>query len=320
MLPLNDLCWLPDRISLRPLSTLESSHNLKAGARKVLERYYSLNSVGMFTGNHTQMLQETLSALVGANKNITHMQGYLIYAKTQTHNTFFETPWLDEIAIGCGIGHWETLTVSLNHCASALSAIHLLKSRVIKSQQPMILLTGEKAFHSDINKLDNSVMAEVPAAMLLNAGHSRWQINHTAVRHLSSFYNNHRESTAARRRELFSSLEQDYYDFYTYVLDKFHLSIGDIDAIVPGNIDMPMLKRIADKLKFRGELFTEHISGYGHAYCSDILFNVSSLLERFDGKRILCVAMGMGITMSCILIEKNEINEVKHVSTTFGSE
>ena len=316
MLPLNELCWLPGRISLRPLSTLESSHNLKAGARKVLERYYSLSTVGMFSGNHTQMLQETLSTLMAGNLNIAKGQGYLVYAKTQTHNTFFDASWLDEIATGCGIGHWEQLTVSLNHCASALSAIHLLKSRVIKSQLPLILITGEKAFHSDINKLDNSVMAEIPAAMLLNAGHSQWQINNTAVRHLPSFYNNHREFPAARRRELFSSLEQDYYDFYLYVLKKFNLTIDHIDAIVPGNIDMPMLRRIAGKLNFKGELFTEHISGYGHAYCSDILFNVSSLLKRFEGKRILCVAMGMGITMSCILIEKNENNEVNHVTTS----
>ena len=186
----------------------------------------------------------------------------------------------------------------------------------MKSQQPMILITGEKAFHSDINKLDNSVMAEIPAAMLLNAGRSQWQIKNTAVRHLSSFYNNHREITPSRRRELFSSLEQDYYDFYLYVLDRFNLTIDHIDAIVPGNIDFPMLNRIADKLKFKGDFFTEHISRYGHAYCSDILFNLSSLLKRFEGKRILCVAMGMGITMSCILIEKNEINEVNHVTTS----
>ncbi|MCW2103379.1 3-oxoacyl-[acyl-carrier-protein] synthase III C-terminal domain-containing protein (plasmid) [Rahnella aceris] len=316
MLPLNDLCWLPGRISLRPLSTLESSHNLKTGARKVLERYYSLHTVGMFSGSHTEMLHETLSTLVNENLNIAKGRGYLVYAKTQTHNTFFDDCWLDEIAARCGIGHWEKLTISLNHCASALSAIHLLKNRVIKSQLPMILITGEKAFHCDINKLDNSVMAEIPAAMLLNAGHSPWQIKQTAVRHLSSFYNNHREFPAARRRELFSSLEQDYYDFYLYVLDKFSLTIDHIDAIVPGNIDLPMLRRIADKLNFKGELFTEHISGYGHAYCSDILFNLSSLLKSFEGKRILCVAMGMGITMSCILIEKNENNEVNHVTTS----
>ena len=316
MLPLNDLCWLPGRISLRPLSTLESSHNLKTGARKVLERYYSLSAVGMFAGDHTQMLQEVLSTLMKGNINIAEGQGYLVYAKTQTHNTFFDARWLDDIAACCGIGHWEKLTVSLNHCASALSAIHLLKSRIIKSQRPMILITGEKAFHSDINKLDNSVMAEIPAAMLLNAGRARWQIHDTAVRHLPAFYNNYREFPPARRRELFSSIEQDYYEFYLYALEKFNLTIDHIDAIVPGNIDLPMLRRIVDKLNFKGELFTEHISGYGHAYCSDILFNLSSLLKCFEGKRILCVAMGMGITMSSILIEKNEMNEENHVTSS----
>ena len=78
------------RISLRPLSTLESSHNLKTGARKVLERYYSLHTVGMFSGSHTEMLHETLSTLVNENLNVAKGRGYLVYAKTQTHNTFFD--------------------------------------------------------------------------------------------------------------------------------------------------------------------------------------------------------------------------------------
>ncbi len=304
MLPLNYLCWLSDRVSLKPLNTLEQSHNLKPGACKVLERYYSLQSLAMFPSTHVEMLRDTVSTLVIANPNVKRLKGCLVYAKTQTHNTFFDSHWLDDIAASCGIGHWDILTISLNHCASALSAIHLLKNRIIKKEESMVLLTGEKAFHSDINRLDNSLMAEVPAAMLLNAGRARWNVTQTAVRHLSSFYDNHRNVPAARRRELYSSLEQEYHDFYLYVLNKFNISIESVDAIIPGNMDIPMLKRMAVKLNFHGHLFTEHISVYGHAYCSDILFNLSVLLENFEGKRILCVAMGMGITLSCVLIEK----------------
>ncbi|MCU1748597.1 3-oxoacyl-[acyl-carrier-protein] synthase III C-terminal domain-containing protein [Pseudomonas sp. 6D_7.1_Bac1] len=318
MLPLNYLCWLPDRISLESLSTLEQSHNLKSGACKVLRRYYSLHSVGMSSRTHVEMLVETLCALIIANPHVKEVKGCLVYAKTQTHNTFFDNHWLEDVAEACGIGHWEVLAVSLNHCASALSAIHLLKNRLIKNGEPMLLLTGEKAFHSDINRLDNGVMAEVPAAVLLNAGPAQWSLKHTAVRHLSSFYDNHRHVPAVRRRELYSSLEQDYYDFYLYVLDKFNVSIESIDAIVPCNLDLPMLKRVAAKLNFKGIMFTDHIAEYGHAYCSDVLFNLSVLLKDFTGKKILCLTMGMGITLSCVLIEKNESSEVLHVTSSIG--
>jgi 3-oxoacyl-[acyl-carrier-protein] synthase III len=305
MLPLNYLCWLPDRISLEPLSTLEQSHDLKPGACKVLQRYYFLHSVGMSSGTHAQMLVETLGALIIANPHVKEVKGCLVYAKTQTHNTFFDNYWLEDIAEACGIGHWEVLSISLNHCASALSAIHLLKNGLIKRGEPMLLLTGEKAFHSAINRLDNGVMAEVPAVMLLNAGPAEWNLTHTAVRHLSSFYDNHREVPAVRRRELYASLEQDYHDFYLYALDQFNVCAESIDAIVPGNLDLPMLKRVAAKLNFKGIMFTEHIARYGHAYCSDALFNLSVLLKDFTGKRILCLTMGMGVTLSCVLIEKN---------------
>lgn len=318
MLPLNYLCWLPDRISLVPLSSLEHSHGLKPGAGKVLQRYYSLASVGLSSKTHAEMLVETLCELVAANPNVKKLKGCLVYAKTQTHNTFFDDHWLERVAESGGLGHWEVLSISLNHCSSALSAIHLLKNRLIKRNEPMLLLTGEKAFHSAINRLDNSVLAEVPAVMLLNAGPSQWNVTHTAVRHMASFYDNHRSETATRRRELYASLEQDYYEFYLCSLDKFNVAADSIDAIVPCNLDLPMLKRVVNRLSFKGIMFTEHIADYGHAYCSDVLFNLSRLLKNFTGRRILCLTMGMGVTLSCVLIEKQKNSEVLHVTSSLG--
>ncbi|MEX5592658.1 3-oxoacyl-[acyl-carrier-protein] synthase III C-terminal domain-containing protein [Pseudomonas orientalis] len=318
MLPLNYLCWLPDRISLNPLNTLEQSHDLKSGACKVLQRYYFLEAVALSPGTHAHMLAQTLSSLIAANPQLKKLPGCLAYAKTQTHNTFFDNDWLGDIARDCGIGHWEVLSVSMNHCSSALSAIHVLKNRSIKRGEPMLLLTGEKAFHSAINRLDNSVLAEVPAVMLLNAGPAQWNITHTAVRHLSGFYDNHRQETPTRRRELYAGLEHDYYKFYLYALKKFNVSADSIDAIVPCNLDLPMLKRVVEKLQFKGILFTEHIAEYGHAYCADILFNLAALLNTFTGQRILCLTMGMGVTLSCVLIERNQTSEVLHVESSSG--
>jgi 3-oxoacyl-[acyl-carrier-protein] synthase III/acyl carrier protein len=305
MLPLNDICWLPDRLSLAPLTTLERSHDLKPGACKVLQRYYALASIGLSSQTHENMLLETLSVLVAANPQVKKVKGCLVYAKTQTHNTFFDNHWLKRLAETCGIGHWEVLSVSMNHCASALSAIHLFKNRLSKRAEPLLLLTGEKAFHSAINRLDNAVLAEVPAAMLLNAGAAQWSVKHTAVRHLPSFYDNYRDVPAVVRRERYASLEQEYHDFYVQALDKFNVSPDSIDAIVPGNLDLPMLKKVAARLNFKGTLFVEHISSYGHAYCSDALFNLSALLKGFTGERIVCLTMGMGVSLSCIFIEKN---------------
>ncbi|MFJ4389522.1 3-oxoacyl-[acyl-carrier-protein] synthase III C-terminal domain-containing protein [Pseudomonas soli] len=318
MLPLNDICWLPDRISLAPLTALEHSHDLKPGTCKVLQRYYALQSIGLSSQTHGNMLMETLGALIVAHPQVKKVKGCLVYAKTQTHNTFFDNHWLKNLAETCGIGHWEVLSVSMNHCASALSAIHLFKNRLSKSGEPLLLLTGEKAFHSAINRLDNAVLAEVPAAMLLNAGAAQWDVRHTAVRHLPSFYDNHRNAPAVLRRERYASLEQEYHDFYLQALDKFNVSPDSVDAIVPGNLDLPMLKKVAAKLNFKGTLFTEHFSNYGHAYCSDALFNLSALLKVFAGERIVCLTMGMGVTLSCILIERNQRSEVAHVTSSFG--
>ncbi|QDX31491.1 3-oxoacyl-[acyl-carrier-protein] synthase III C-terminal domain-containing protein [Dickeya poaceiphila] len=304
MLPLNGLYRLHERISLVPVADLASSYDLRAGQCKVLERFYSIKSVAKYVGTHKEMLNAVVHEVVKKNSYLKQETGLLIYAKTQTHNTFFDENWLSDITKMHGIGHWDSMTLSLNHCATALSAIHFLKKTAIRNKKPLILLTGEKAFHKDINKLDNGLLAEIPLALLLNAGQATWNITGSMVRHLPDFHNNHQDKSPSERREYYSTLEDKYAEFYLKSLEKFKLRLDEIDAIVPGNLDIPQLKRAMAKINFQGHLFLENIPEYGHAYCSDIPFNLAVLLKDFNGKRILCVSMGMGITLSGILIEK----------------
>lgn len=304
MLPLNYFRWLHESVSLVPVENLAASHDLRPGQRKVMQRFYSINSVAKYCGTHNEMFSELINDVVEKNEFLKNEKGLIIYAKTQTHNTFFDNRWLSDIAHNQGLGRWESATLSLNHCATALSAIHLFKKKALKNKQPVILLTGEKAFHKDVNKLENGLLAELPCAVLLNAGRAAWNISGSVVKHLPGFHNNHRDKSQAERREIYATLDDKIADFYFQALSEFNLTLDDIDLIVPSNLDMPQLKRVIAKIKYRGNVFFENVPDYGHAYCSDIPFNLATLLQSFNGKRILCVSMGMGMTLSCILIEK----------------
>lgn len=304
MLPLNGFYRLHEHISLVRIANLTSSCDLRVGQCKVLERFYSIKSVARYDGTHNEMLNAVVKEVVEKNHYLKKEKGLLIYANTQTHNTFFDENWLSNVANQNGLQHWDSATLSLNHCATALSALHFLKKTIIREKKPLILLTGEKAFHKDINKLGNGLLSEIPLALLLNAGPAEWYITGSMVTHLPDFHNNHQDKSQSERRERYSSLEDKYADFYNKILNNFKLNLDQIDAIVPGNLDIPQLKRAMAKLNFQGEFFLENIPDYGHAYCSDIPFNLSVLLQKFNGKRILCISMGMGITLSGILIEK----------------
>jgi 3-oxoacyl-[acyl-carrier-protein] synthase III len=310
MLPLNYLCWLHERVKLVPLADLADLHDLGPGQIKVLQRFYSIKSVAKHPSSHKEMFSEVIQKVIEENNYLIYKEGLLIYAKTQTHNTFYDDNWLSELAQRHSIGHWDSATLSLNHCATALSAIHFLKGKAKKEKKPIILLTGEKAFHKDINKLDNGLLAEIPVALLLNSGQkAEWTISDSFVMHLADFHNNHRDKPHHQRRELFSTLDNHYIEFYQALLKKFKLELDDIDAIVPCNLDLPQLRRVFSALNYQGEIFIDALSHYGHAYCSDIPFNLCMLLNKFRGKRVLCVTMGMGITLSGILIERDQSNE-----------
>ncbi|WP_180706194.1 MULTISPECIES: 3-oxoacyl-[acyl-carrier-protein] synthase III C-terminal domain-containing protein [Dickeya] len=297
---------VPDRIRRIPLGELGASHQLRDGQRRVMEKLYRLRTVPMHPASHQHMLEETVAGLLADWPSLREQGGLLVYAKTQTHNTLFDRPWLDEMLHRQQLTQWEAVTFSLNHCASALSAVHLVRQCVAYRQRPLLLLTGEKAFHPEINRFAVGLQGELPVAALFNANMSPYRVTFTAVRHLSQFYQNPGKMSRQEKAQLNGCLLDALCLFVEEGVRESGLSMDAIDYFVPCNLNVPLLNQMALRLNMGERLFSQQVSDYGHLYCSDVLFNFSSLMKKTTGsaKNYFCFSMGMGVTLSCALIQQ----------------
>nr|WP_231389515.1 3-oxoacyl-[acyl-carrier-protein] synthase III C-terminal domain-containing protein [Dickeya chrysanthemi] len=296
----------PERIRRFSLAELGDSHQLREGQRRMMEKLYQLKSVPMRSDSHEAMLESVVAGLINDWPALPSQDGLLIYAKTQTHNTFFDRHWLDDILLRQQLGHWDVTTLGLNHCAGALSALHLVRHSAVRRNRPVLLLTGEKAFHPEINRFTVGVQGELPVAALFNAASSPWRVTFTAVRHLSRFYNNPDTMTRQEKAELNRCLLDELCLFIVDAVRDSGMSMDEMDYFVPCNLNFPLLRQMATRLNMGERLFSQQVSDYGHLYCSDVLFNFSSLIKTTIGcaKNYFCFSMGMGVTLSCALIQQ----------------
>lgn len=273
-----------DTISV-PLSELGPSYGLSASRARMYARYYGLRTVLWTKRDHRQMLSTALTRLLESRSFSREGEGLLVYAKTQTHNSFFESDWLQDLAWSHGLRSWEALTVSMNHCASALSVIHLLRS--MGERRLIVLLTGEKSFHPVVSRLSIGVLGEVPVATLLNAGGETWRVANTAVTHEPRFYENPDDMSDLNRDALDRRFAEGFYEFLRNTLNSCGLHAEDVDLIVPYNLNLPLLRQIAGRFGWQDKLYIENIATTGHAYCSDVFFNLAHILPLTAARRVL---------------------------------
>lgn len=72
-----------------PLDQLEHSHGITAKSARMYTRFFGQTGVRLCGQTHRTMLLEVLTDLITAPPYLRDADGYGIYTKTQTHNTFF---------------------------------------------------------------------------------------------------------------------------------------------------------------------------------------------------------------------------------------
>ncbi|QMV15008.1 hypothetical protein Vspart_02286 [Vibrio spartinae] len=293
-------CSKSDSTSFIPLDELGLSHDISEKEARVYQRIYQLEQIAMNRLSHEAMLKETLTALLNQNPALRQQTGYLFYTKTQTHNTFFDKHWLQTLAKSCGLRHWKSLTLSLNHCASGLSAVHLTNRMYQNGETvPVIVLSGEKSFAPDLNKMTVGILGEMSAACLLSPLDGQWKVTASRVKHLSRFYKNPENMSATEKRAMMA-------DFYTGMLDFLRSeTLSEPEMILPYNLNLPLLNRVSRELGWEGKLYTTNIRQTGHTYCSDVFYNLLTAETQHDFKRALLFAAGMGVTYSSLGIARH---------------
>ncbi|MFP1743929.1 hypothetical protein [Lonsdalea quercina] len=284
------------------LDELSESHLLKDRDINVFRRIFSLEGVVMNRLCHKQMHLETMAALLEKYPKLRRGSGMIIYTKTQTHNTFFDDNWLGEIAVECGLSHWRYFTLSMNHCASGLSAVNLACHMHENGYHfPVIILSGEKSFSGSFNRMPVGLLGEISTACLLSSEEGVWEIRDTKIEHIHRFYKNQDEMTQQERSELRTLFFEE--------LDRFLARFSDAnkepDSVIPYNLNIPLLKRVAQARGWTSIIDLSQISRMGHLWCSDIFHHLSLKKNEPSHQTVMAFSAGMGITLSAISLVKS---------------
>ncbi|MGH0003895.1 3-oxoacyl-[acyl-carrier-protein] synthase III C-terminal domain-containing protein [Pseudovibrio ascidiaceicola] len=304
---LNSLHLANDRLQTVDLQSLGPAYELTPQAAKVYERFYGLKSVATYPDTLPTMLGTTLKCALAQIPDASERNGHLVYCKTQTHNTPTDRNWLWDFAASHGLENWEVHSLSMTSCASALSLLHF--ARIADLQEPLIVLTGEKAFHWSFSRVSVGLLAEVPCAALFNAGPGIWQVRGTQVRHLCKFYQNPDDMNAADRRELQANYLGSMIQFLQDNLDAYSDRLAEDFIFLPQNLNAPMTHSVVRHFGWEDRTYHGDVQHLGHAYCSDGFLNLVALESNRPetirpGAQVLILAAGTGVTFSSCLLER----------------
>ena len=314
MLTLTAIAGAADPTQLRPIAQLGEAHALTKSDVRMLTKFFGLQSVAMHSEAHPQMCAAALAQLVTDRPDLRTMRGRVIYTKTQTHNTLADQDWLGRITRDLGLHDWEVSTLSMNHCAGALSALHLLHQTA--ETDPVIVLAGEKCFHASTANQSGAALGEMPMAILLEHG-GAWKIAQTRVTHAPAYYANPDQMPPELLRQFGQDFGGMLKNFVVETLTDFDLTSADVDLVVPYNLNLPTLREIAKDHDWQDRMILQTAPQIGHLFCADVFANLALTLPQTRAKTVLCFAAGMGATFAATLLRKGPGSQIRTSSITF---
>lgn len=280
-----------------PISELTDSHGTTAGASRMYQRFFGQHSVLMHEADHADMIRKVLQETIEHCPELRETAGILVYTKTQSHNTLPEQDWLRSILDALGLKNWEALTLSMTNCASALVAVHAFH----EDGRPLIVVSGEKAFHRFGNRLAVGLLGEAPIAALFSNTGSRPVLG-TNVRHLPRYHLNPDDMVQEDRSDLQQEFEAEFELFITECMTRYPDFFARKPVIIPYNLNVPLVLRLLERRGLSDQLIEGYSGTHGHTFCSDTLLNFKTFPVPLPSPVFLFCA-GMGVTYAAVLLD-----------------
>jgi 3-oxoacyl-[acyl-carrier-protein] synthase-3 len=203
----------------------------------------------------------------------------------------------------------ESLSFTMNHCATAVSALAILETLLPRDGLGLILV-GDKAFHPTVRHIVNTtIMGEAAAAILVGRAPGRFSYLDGYTNHDGRFSLN----SGRPDDEYLAGFDSFYIDFavgsIVDALRRFSIGIDDIRWLLPHNANAASWRQIGQQLGVRkDQIFMTAASRYGHCFAADPFVNLfeaarDGMLK--DKDKVLLVSIGLGATASCALLEVN---------------
>lgn len=202
-----------------------------------------------------------------------------------------------------------SLSLTMNHCASAVSALALHQA-VLPPGGLGLIVVGDKAFHPTVRHIVNTtIMGEAAVAILVGRRPGRFRLLYGTTRHDGRFSLN----SGRPDDDYLRGFDKFYLEFavtsITTALGMFGVDLAEIRWLFPHNANAASWRQIGQMLGARpDQIFMPSGARFGHCFAADPFLNLGAADDDgllSCGDKILLVSIGLGATASCALLEVN---------------
>ena len=278
---------------------------------KVFNDFYGIKSIPVMQDESIETLialsiQKVLVNARVVGKEISHV----VYAHTSLTQSTFSYGILRRAVLKAGVTQAICFGINLNKCASAVEAISLIDIILQSSKENsyVLLVTGDFAFTMQQRFLQNASMAgDAAGAALFSSkkNDSYLKLLSTQKDVYPSFYKG-----AWIDKEKNKEFEEKFPEFMAEViissLRKSGEKIENVKYILPHNVNLPIWKKISDKLECDfNKIYTKNIEKFAHCFSTDFIINISSVADHLeDGDVVIGASVGFGLTFVSSVFKK----------------
>lgn len=201
----------------------------------------------------------------------------------------------------------ESLSLTMNHCASGISALAALDA-ILPDDGLGVILVGDKAFHPTVRHIANTtIMGEASAAVLVGRRPGRFRYLHGHTQHDGRFSLN----SGRPDDDHLAGFDSFYIDFAVHsikeALRRSLVRLEEIRWLLPHNANAASWRQIGQLLGARkDQILMTSMARLGHCFAADPFINLLDAIATGQlraHEKVMLVSIGLGATASCAILE-----------------
>lgn len=296
--------YLPERRV--PLEELAGELDLTPMQVRLFRRFHKLSDVCRAPG--TTPLDLLLAAVSKLDDLPAHRVRYVLWARTFPVVVPYPLNPLDTMCRLLGLDRAVAFTVTHHACATGLLAIDVA-GRLLASAEPdalALVVAGEKAFTHDARVVpETSVFGEGASACLVRRDGPRDRLLAYAATQRGDF-DDEVTTDIGRFQEVY---QESLMAAIRSAVDKAGLTLGDIDLILPHNVNIVAWQRLCRRIGYPVDrVLLDNVPLTAHVFCADAFVNYRTartrgLLRPGDRYLVAAAGAGRGATFSAMVFE-----------------
>jgi len=294
-----------------PAEELQEFLGLTKYQMKVFTKFHGLKNIAVDREMPLkEMLRRAISGLLAQIDHPLRNIEYILYGHTVQIVAPFPLNLIDELKRELGLRHALSFAITMQNCASGITALDLADKLLANSDNPearVMIVTGEKALTPSTQLIpETTIMGEAATAVLVgrDLAHDRVLTVHRRI--LGQF---------AKGIYLPKEALQTFGSIYALTLvqtirealDQAGLTLEHIRLILPHNVNLSSWQQVIKELDIPADrVYLKNIPQLGHCFSSDVILNYQSamrdnLLE--SGDLYMMVSVGLGATFAVSILE-----------------